>query len=78
MRDTISIRGTAYTLFSCERADMGGLYSKKEAVRALKDAGIKVSTNPNYCYTIYVGHFALLVEAKYRDEASNILFGTGA
>lgn len=74
MSDTITIQGVEYELFSIERGDMGGRYSKKETIALLKSKGIKVSTNKNYCYTPYVGHYALLIEKARSKEAEDLLF----
>jgi hypothetical protein len=74
MNDKITIKGVEYVLYSLESANYGGM-SKKDAVDALKAEGIKVSTNPRFCHTPYVGHYALLVEASREKDADKILFG---
>lgn len=76
MNDKITINGVEYLRYSLESANYGGI-SKSFAISQLKHAGIKVSTNRDYCYTPYVGHYALLVEAAKEKEADKILFGIG-
>jgi len=72
MSNIITIKGVEYVLFSCERKDMGGRYSKKEAIELLKENGIKTSATG--AYTMYVGHYGLYVEAKFEDKASDLLY----
>ena len=74
MNDKITIKGIQYLVYSCERAEYGGI-SKRDAIETLRAEGIKVSTNRNYCYTPYVGQYALLVEASREKDADRILFG---
>lgn len=74
MSDTITIRGVKYIQYSIEMAQFGGI-AKRDAIGLLKAEGIKVSTNRDHCYTPYVGHYALLVEASREKDADRILFG---
>lgn len=69
----LKINGIEYLLYSVEGHALGGL-SKKEAIRQLKEAGIKVVVNSKHCHTPYAGHYALLVEASREADADKILF----
>lgn len=73
-----TIKGIPMVGFSIERADFGGTYTKKEITSALKEAGIKYSFSDGYggkVYTIYSGHWAINIEAKYEDVVSEWLWG---
>lgn len=73
MNHNFNINGTVYELFSIEQARYGGI-SKRDAIELLKSKGIKVIANRKYCYTPYVGHYALLIESARAKEAEELLF----
>lgn len=72
MDNIVRVGKTEYVRFSLERKDMGGRYSKQEAIALLKQNNIKVTTTG--AYTPYLGHYALLVEAEFEKKASDLLF----
>lgn len=74
MNNNTTIKGVEYAGFSVDRAEYGG-YNKKDTIATLKAHGIKVNTT--HAYTPYVGHWAMLVEAKYEKEVSDWLWSQG-
>lgn len=70
----VTIKGIKYTTFLMEMSRYGGM-TKETALYLLRSAGVKVSTNRDYCYSPYSNCYAILVEESKVKKANRILYG---